>query len=77
MAMNNQNQTITSQFDKTSGMFYGLGLVVALATSWLLHIQVVASSSVAPLHQYPTHPQPHPFPYLFLTLSLVGTTEFH
>lgn len=47
-------------------------------TSWLLHIiQVAVSSTVAPLHYCPTHPQPHTFPYLFRTLSLMGTMEFH
>lgn len=47
-------------------------------TSWLLHIiQVAVSSTVVPLHYCPTHPQPHTFPYLFHTLSLMGTMEFH
>lgn len=83
MTINSQNQTTTNKIlikNQFQYMLYSMALALEQLqqTSWLLHIiQVAVSSTVAPLHHCPTHPQPHTFPYLFLTLSLMGTMEFH
>ena len=81
MTINSQNQTTTNkiliknQFQYV--VFHGFGIAVALAnfmaSSYYSSCCFFNCCSFASL---PT-PPPHTFPYLLLTLSLMGTMEFH